>query len=168
VTGPVYYAAGILGGTFGTLCVRVEGCTGVIDCDGGRAVDVELVQDSAGPGVQDNPLLTSTALGDDAGPGAVELQCQQSFVQLAAGEGDDCVDALYPPASLVVYTTGHTAARFTNANPKIAEASIEGQGEPFNCPTWKMTDGPGRLAGAYLQEENDQAGDVANVNVIDD
>lgn len=31
-----------------------------------------------------------------------------------------------------------------------------------------MTDRPGRLAGAYSQEENDQAGDVANDNVIDD
>ena len=32
----------------------------------------------------------------------------------------------------------------------------------------RIENGPGRLVGAYLQEENPQAGDVANVNALDD
>lgn len=168
VGGPLYYSAPILGGTFGNLCVRVDGCEGVIDCDGGAAVDVLVMQDSAGPGVQNHPLITSTGEGDDGGPGAVELRCQQSFVQLPAGAGSDCTNATYPPASLVVYTTGRTEARFTNANPKVGDAMLALQGEAFTCAGWRTTDGPGQLAGAYLQEENPQAGDVANINVLDD
>jgi cysteine-rich repeat protein len=168
VSGPVYYTAPILGGIFGTLCVRIDDCDGIIDCDGGTPVDVEAVQDSAGPGVQNNALMTTTGLGDDGGPGAVELRCQQAFVQLAADEGRDCLNATYPPPSLVVYTTGHTQARFTNANPKIGTASIALSGERFDCAGWKITDGVGQLAGAYVQEENADAGDVANVNVLDD
>jgi cysteine-rich repeat protein len=168
VAGPLYYSAAILGGTFGNLCVRVDGCDGIIDCDGNSPVDVLTVQDSAGPGVQNNALMISTGLGEDGSPGAVELRCQQTFVQLAAGAGSQCTDATYPAPVTVAYTTGRTEAYFTNANPKVGDAMIALQGEPFSCAGWRMTDGPGQLAGAYLQEENDQAGDVANINVIDD
>ena len=39
---------------------------------------------------------------------------------------------------------------------------------PFDCAAWTTTDGPGMLAGTYLVEENPQAGDVANANLLDD
>src|SRR5262249_30592678 len=86
--GPTYYPGSILGGSFGTLCVRLSGCTGIVDCDGGTAVGVEVVQDSAGPGRQGNPVQTTTGLGGDGGPGAVLLTCQESVVQLPPGPVD--------------------------------------------------------------------------------
>src|SRR2546427_2964670 len=79
LSGPVYYTGPILGGAFGTLCFRVTACTGVVDCVGQTAVGVQLVQDSAGPGLRGNPVQATTGLG---GPGAALLTRQQSFVQL--------------------------------------------------------------------------------------
>ena len=60
LSGPVYYTGPILGGVFGTLCFRVTACTGIADCVGQTAVGVQLVQDSAGPGLQGNPVQVTT------------------------------------------------------------------------------------------------------------
>jgi virginiamycin B lyase len=168
VSGPVYYSAAILGGQFGYLCVRVDSCTGFVDCDGGTAVDVQVMQDSMGPGLNGGPVQITTGLGSDAGPGAVELRCQQAVNQLAPGAGSDCVNASYPPAQEVVYTTGTTHAGFTNGAPKIGTGMITQQGEHFSCVAWTTEDGPGKLAGASVFEETNQVGDVANLNVLDD
>ena len=167
VDGPVYYSAAILGGTFGRLCVRIDSCQGFVDCDGGTPVGVQVVQDSHGAGINGGPVVTTTGLGD-APPGAVELQCQQTFVQLDPGVMTPCENADYPPPALVVYTTGMTEASFENGNPKIGTGMISSSGESFQCSAWTTEDGPGVLAGAYLVEENPQAGDVANVNRLDD
>jgi hypothetical protein len=42
------------------------------------------------------------------------------------------------------------------------------QGQNFECAAWTTENGPGKLAGGFLFEEVEQAGDVANVNVLDD
>ncbi len=168
INGPVYYAAPILGGQFGTYCVRIDGCSGFIDCDGGSAVDTLMVQDSNGAGRNGMPVTLTTGLGSDDGPGAVQLDCQQSYVQLIAGGGMDCAAATYPPSSRVVYTTGAAEAFFLNGNPKVGNGSIRASGAPFSCSGWKTTDGPGKLAATFLVEEDPQAGDIANVNVLDD
>ncbi len=167
VDGPVYYSAAILGGTFGHLCVRIDSCTGFVDCDGGTPVGNRIVQDSRGPGINGGPVMLTTGLGE-ASPGAVELRCQQSFVQLAAGAPADCENAAYPESQLVVYSTGTVEASFENGNTKVGDGTITAHGEPFSCTAWSTENGAGQLAGAYLVEENPDAGDVANVNLLDD
>ncbi len=168
VSGPVYYSAGILGGQFGVLCVRIDSCTGFVDCDGGTKVDVDVTQDSMGPGRSGAPVEITTGLGADGGPGAVELRCQQAINQLPPGAGSDCMHASYPPVQEVVYTTGTTTAGFTNGAPKIGTGMMTQQGQNFECAAWTTENGPGKLAGGFLFEEVEQAGDAANANVLDD
>ena len=166
--GPAHYSAPILGGSFGRYCIRVDSCTGWIDCDGGSAVDVTVIQDSQGPGLQGEPVRITTGLGGDGGSGAVQLRCVQAFAQIQPGEGDDCTTAEYPEAGEVVYTTGTTQAYFENAAPKIGAGAIGATGTNFACETWGHEDGEGVLAASFLAEEDRQAGDVANVNLVDD
>jgi len=165
--GPLIYTGPILGGAFGTLCFRVSSCTGMVDCDGGTAVGVQLVQDSAGPGKQNNPVLATTGLGGDGGPGAVLLTCQQSFVQLQPGSAD-CANAAYPPDTTVYYTSGGLEEHFLNANPRVGTGEISITGQNFSCTDWATEDGPGQLATGFLVEEDPQAGDTANANLLDD
>jgi len=165
VSGPVYYTGPILGGAFGTLCFRLTSCTGIVDCDGGTAVGVQVVQDSAGPGVQGNPIVTTTGLGGDGGPGAVLLSCQQSFVQLPPGPAD-CTTINYPPDQPAAYTTGQAEGHFINGNPRVGTGEISITGENFTCATWSMENGRGRLATTFLVEEDPQAGDTANANLL--
>jgi virginiamycin B lyase len=167
VSGPVYYAGPILGGTFGTLCFRVTSCTGFVDCNGATAVGVQLVQDSAGPGVQGNPVQATTGLGGAGGSGAVLLTCQQSFVQLPPGPAD-CATAAYPVDQTAYYTTGQVEGHFQNGNPRIGTGEISVAGEDFSCAAWSTEDGPGKLTNGFLVEEFPEAGDTANVNLLDD
>ena len=146
----------------------IDSCTGFVDCDGGTKVDVDVTQDSMGPGLSGAPVEITTGLGADGGPGAVELRCQQAINQLPPGAGSDRIHASYPPVEEVVYTAGTTTAGFTNGAPKIATGMMTQRGENFECAAWTTENGPGRLAGGFLFEEVDQAGDVANVNVLDD
>jgi hypothetical protein len=41
-------------------------------------------------------------------------------------------------------------------------------GEPFSCAAWTVENGPGKLATSFLFEEDPQAGDTANANVLHD
>jgi virginiamycin B lyase len=167
VTGPVFYRAPILGGSFGNFCIRIDGCTGIVDCTGGTAVDAEVVQDSAGPGVQGNPKVVTTGLGADGGPGAVLLSCQQTFVQTAPSV-TDCTAVTYPAAEPAPYTTGRVEGRFDNAAALIGPGRIAVSGENFSCAAWTTEDGPGKLAATMLIESAPQAGDTANGAVLDD
>lgn len=168
VPGPVVFSAAILGGTYGTYCVRLDGCRGFIDCDGGSAVGVSTVQDSAGAGVQGNPPVIALGLGNAAPAGAAILDCAQSYVQLPPGHPAACAGSAYPPATRVVYTTGHAEGLFTAANPKVGTAALAVDGEPFSCASWNREDGPGALVGTFLVEEERQAGDIVNANLLDD
>src|SRR5581483_10945711 len=166
--GPVVFSAAILGGSYGTYCVRIESCTGMVDCDGGSASGVTTVQDSAGPGVQGKATVVTTGVGNDGGPGSLLLDCQQSYVQLLPGEGTDCAAAAYPAPARVVYTTGRADGLFTSADAKVGSASLSLTGENFACSSWPREDGPGALVGMFLVEDDPQAGDLANANRIDD
>jgi len=168
VTQPFIYRAAILGGTFGYMCFNISSCSGSIDCNGGTAVGVEVEQDSAGPGQQGNAVVTTTGLGGDGGSGAVLLSCQQAFFQIPGGQGDDCTAQTYPPETAVVYTTGQTEGHFLNAHVQIGTGQISISGENFVCRDWTSEDGPGQLAHSFLLEDDPQAGDTANVSVIDD
>jgi len=168
VSGPTYYSAPILNGQFGLLCVRIDSCSGFVDCDGGTAVDTLMVQDSNGPGLNGLDVSITTGLGEAGPAGTMQVDCMQTFVQLGPGEGDDCLAIEYPAPERAVYTTGTAEAFFINGAPKIGTGRILGSGEPFSCPSWTVTDGPGRLAATYLVEEDPRAGDVANLNVIGD
>jgi cysteine-rich repeat protein len=167
VAGPVYLTGPILGGFFGTLCFRVTSCTGFVDCEGRTAVGVQLVQDSAGPGLQGNPVVSTTGLGSPAGPGAALLTCQQSFIQLPVGTAD-CTTAPYPPDQTAYYTTGQVEAHFLNGNPRIGTGEMAVAGENFSCAGWATEHGPGELANGFLVEEDPQAGDTAEASVLSD
>ncbi len=168
VDGPVYYSSDILGGSFGFYCVRVDSCVGFVDCDGGSPVDVVVVQDSNGPGLNGLPVQITTGQGEPGPAGSVELSCTQTFVQLQPGEGSDCTTASYGPVETVVYTTGETEGFFINGAPKVGSGAIAGSGEPFDCANWQAEDGAGSLAGVFLVEDERQAGDVANTAILDD
>jgi cysteine-rich repeat protein len=164
VAGPIYYTGPILGGAFGTLCFRVTSCTGIVDCVGNTAVGVQVTQDSAGPGLQGNPVVTTTGLGSAGGPGAVLLACQESFVQLQGPA--DCATVTYPPDQVMAYTTGQVEGHFLDANPRVGTGEIAVTGQNFSCATWSTEGGPGALATGFLVEEDPQAGDTANANVL--
>jgi cysteine-rich repeat protein len=167
VAGPIFYRAPILGGTFGHFCVRISGCTGVVDCNGGTAADVDVVQDSAGPGKQGNPSTTTTRLGSDGGPGTVLLSCSQAVVQTAPEEAD-CTIASYPAEQATAYTTAAIEGHYLNGDPRIGTGRLALSGEPFVCADWSTENGPGKLAGIFLREDDPQAGDTANATLIDD
>ncbi|MEO8604610.1 MAG: carboxypeptidase regulatory-like domain-containing protein, partial [bacterium] len=82
LTGPVYFSVPILNGAFGYFCGRVTSCSGVVYCNGGTPADVLVEQDSAGPGLQNNPVVITTGLGPVGGPGTVVITCNQSTIQL--------------------------------------------------------------------------------------
>ncbi len=167
VAGPVVFRVPLLGGAFGNLCVRIASCSGFVDCGGTRPVGVEVVQDSAGPGTQGNPWMNTTGLGAPGGPGSVVLECAQAIRQVGPTV-TDCAAQTYPADRTVVYTTGRTEASYLNGDPRIGTGRIAVEGERFTCGAWTVENSPGQLAGAYLQENDPQAGDTANANVLDD
>jgi hypothetical protein len=97
----------------------------------------------------------------------VLITCAQALVQVPPPE-PDCRTIAYPADGTTVYTTGETEAHYLNGDPRIGTGEISVSGENFSCPAWSTEDGPGKLAGAYLMEADPQAGDTANVNLLDD
>ena len=57
---------------------------------------------------------------------------------------------------------------FLNGDPRIGTGQITVSGEAFVCSQWSIEDGPGVLAGSFLQEADPQAGDTANGLQLDD
>jgi hypothetical protein len=162
VNGPTYFRVPILGGAFGYFCGRITGCTGEVHCNGGAPADVLVEQDSAGSGRQNNPVVTTTGLGPDGGPGAVLLTCDLSTIQVNPPE-PDCTNVAYPADQPTVFTTGLMTARFQDAHATIGTGEIAASGEPFACAQWEAAGGPGAVVGAFLTEEAPQAGDTANL-----
>ena len=161
VSGPTYYEVPILGGAFGYFCGRITSCTGTVYCNGGVPSGVLVEQDSAGAGLQGNPVVTTTGLGPDGGPGTVLLTCNMSTLQVNPPE-PDCSTKTYPADQPTAFTTGSITARFDNAHATIGTGEISGAGANFLCSEWS-TLGTGALAGAFLIEEAPQAGDTANL-----
>ncbi len=167
VAGPVYFSIPILDGAFGYFCGRISSCTGHVYCNGGPPADVLVEQDSAGPGRQGNPVITTTGLGSDSGPGTVVLTCDQSTIQVSP-PAPDCTTQAYPADQPLVYTSGSVTGDYLNGDPRIGNGQITVAGEPFVCAQWTIEDGPGILAGSFLQEADPQAGDTANGLRLDD
>jgi hypothetical protein len=51
---------------------------------------------------------------------------------------------------------------------RIGTGEIVVAGENFVCAEWATENGPGKLATGFLVEEDPDAGDIANANVLDD
>jgi hypothetical protein len=136
-------------------------------CSGGAPAGVLVEQDSAGAGIQGNPVVTTTGLGSDAGPGTVVLACAMATRQVNP-PAPDCSMLAYPPDLPTAFTTGSLTARFVNAHATIGTGEVTSAGENFVCSAWSMEDGPGALLGAFLQEEAPQAGDTAQILRLDD
>jgi len=162
VSGPTYFRVPILGGAFGYFCGRITSCTGQVYCNGGASAGVLVEQDSAGAGKQGNPVITTTDLGPDGGPGTVILSCAMSTIQVNP-PAPDCTTRTYPPDQPTAFTTGAITGRFLNAHATIGTGEITSAGENFVCAQWSTSPGAGALAGVFLTEEAPQAGDTANI-----
>jgi cysteine-rich repeat protein len=167
VAGPLYFRVPILGGSFGYFCGRLTSCSGFVYCNGGAADGVLVEQDSGGQAETGNPIVVTTGLGDDGGPGTVLLTCEQSTIQVSP-PAPDCATRTYPPDVVTPYTTGAITGRLLNPYAQIGTGEIAIAGEPFVCSQWTTADGAGVLAGAFLQENAPQAGDVANALRLQD
>jgi cysteine-rich repeat protein len=167
LSGPTYFRVPILGGAFGYFCGRITSCTGQVYCRGGVPADVLVEQDSAGSGRQGNPVVTTTGLGSDGGPGTVVLTCGMATRQVSP-PAPDCSTVSYPADLPTVFTTGSLTARFLNAHATIGTGEITSAGENFLCADWSTEDGPGAVVGAFLTEEAAQAGDTAQILRFDD
>jgi len=97
----------------------------------------------------------------------VLLTCNQSTIQVSA-QTSDCTTPSYPPDVVTPYTTGAITGRLLNPYAQIGTGEIAIAGEPFACSQWTAADGAGVLAGAFLQENAPQAGDVANALRLED
>src|SRR5262249_37089015 len=124
-------------------------------------------QDSAGPGRQGNPVVTTTGLGSGGGPGTVILTCDQSTIQVNP-PAPDCATQTYAADQPSVYTTGAVTGDYLNGDPRIGNGQITVSGELFDCAHWSTEDGPGVLVSSFLQEADPQAGDTANGLRLDD
>jgi hypothetical protein len=130
----------------GKVCYRLvqdPANTGLVDCDGGSNVDVDLTVDSNGTG-DDGPLVFSLPGGADSGIGAAVIR-----VLMQAGAAYDasieCPDADYSqdgdPSPMVqtAFTTGLATATILNAvqqNGSIATSVVAQAGQPFDCSNW--------------------------------
>lgn len=102
-------------------------------------------------------------------PGAlVANRAGQVFALRQGGSRPDCATIAYPADQTVVYTTGETEGHYLNGDPRVGTGEIRVTGENFTCGAWATEDGPGKLGGAFLMEADPQAGDTANVTLIDD
>ena len=96
VTGLVYFSVPILNGAFGYFCDRITSCTGHVYCNGGPPADMLVEQDSAGPGLQGNPVVTTTGLGDNGAAGTVVLTCDSPIIPVPP-PAPDCPSLTSPP-----------------------------------------------------------------------
>ncbi len=147
------------GGT--TLCNHViaAGSSGMIDCDGGTALGVRLVE----PGGVTPPGTPETGLGADAGPGAVQLNVMQAVAEIeniaapCNAETPGFADAIQ-----AIYTTANYYA-------EKGIVSAEKDGENFSCDEWTTTDGPGMLVtGVVASDPRVPGGNVANITRLAD
>ncbi len=171
-----------------TLCVKIfaEGSTGVIDCDGGTAHDVEGVIDSNGNG-DNGPFEIETGQGDAAlaGPGAVTLRVERVLsinLPASAGVGTEyCAVANYddplanpnvnPKGGVADFPTAFTTTRGTGTllNPAQGgnQVTLSVTGQAFSCATWSTSASRGVLA-APLPGPDQVVGDTMNGFILSD
>jgi len=131
-----------IGGT--VICTKLiaAGSSGFVDCDGGSALDVQLVE-APGPGA--TPGVPLPGQGSDAGPGAAQLNLQQQIAEIA--DFELTCDASTPGFGDEITTIFTTA---TYSAEKGTVARLAKTGENFDCANWTMTDGPGMLAAGVV------------------
>ena len=98
---------------------------------------------------------------------ATAVEVSQAVVQTAPDQAD-CTIASYPPEQATAYTTTAIEGHYLSGDPRIGTGRLALSGEPFVCADWMTENGPGKLAGVFLMEDDPQAGDTANATLIDD
>ena len=168
-TGPVFYSAGILGGQFGTLCVRIDSCAGFVDCDGGSAVGTLMVQDSNGPGLERlaDQRHDRARRGRRSRRRAARLPTEHRSARRRPRQPTAPPPPIRPPAASSTPPAARRRSTST-AFRRSAPAPSNRAARRSTVPRWEVTDGPGKLAATFLFEEDPQAGDTANVVVLDD
>jgi hypothetical protein len=169
-----------------TLCVKqfAAGSSGSIDCNGGTAYGVELI-DSGG---DVPPVAPATGRGADSGAGAAQLNVMQTIAEVGnrcnVGTGrcttsagnctrdSDCVNnfatslpcdatTAFPSPVSVVYTTADFLAR-------KGAVQVSRAGENFNCAAWTTAEGDGVLVAGVVDFDDRLGGNVANLIRIAD
>jgi cysteine-rich repeat protein len=126
--------------SFGYICVRLSSCTGIVDCNGGTPVGVQVEQDSAGPGKQ-GTRPTTTGSVRTAARARCSSRARRRWCRRPAAE-PDCSTIAYPPDGTTVYTTGETEAHYLNGDPRIGTGEISVSGENFSCPAGRARTDP--------------------------
>lgn len=177
----------------GVACTKffAAGSSGTIDCDGGTAHDIDLVQDSNGTGENGEPVY-STGLGNpiEAGPGAatlrlartisVNITCNPQSPSCNApsicpgidyenpGSTPNLSDVIEGP---LVLTTRRATARVLEPRQggDVLSFPVPVDGENFTCSTWSQEDAQGRLAGPVGALDALQGAlDTVNVFLLED
>jgi len=172
-------------------CLRFypETAEGELYCNGraNQGVDVTLTAPTGTfprnePRVQD----LETGLGDSAPPGSMELRMMYQLARVSEGENanqnacltlPECgpcptfpncpinlIKDCYQPPELGVFSTGTV-----NVTKGDVVLQLPGDplpppgvpGEPFDCATWQVSDGPGRLVLPQADFDNELVGDTA-------
>lgn len=120
-----------------------------------------------------NSPVTNTSINPGTGAGGlVVLECRDSTV--FGPLGTNCATLTYGPERVSVYTTGSSTAAITNECPPDAatnrRATVSATGENFQCSSWSVENGPGKLLIPAVAEQPDArvAGDVAALILVDD
>jgi len=172
------------------LCLRIypETASGELYCNGrtGEGVDLQLTAPS-GTFPRDEPRVQTleTGLGDSAPPGSMELRVMYQVARASEGDNanqDACLTFpeceacptfpncpvsltknCYQPLEEGVFTTG--TANVTKGSivlqlPGDPTPPPGVTGEPFDCATWQVGDGPGRLVFPLTDYDNELVGDT--------
>jgi cysteine-rich repeat protein len=121
----------------GRVCVKVRpdyDQVGLVDCDGGSNVDVNLSIDSQGGGAALPATLTVPANATDSGAGAAV-----AYIIIEAGTTGDnttpCEDAIYGAPVHTAVTTGLARSEIVNGFA-VGTVAISLSGQPFDCGNW--------------------------------
>jgi cysteine-rich repeat protein len=121
----------------GRVCTKVRpdyDRVGLLDCDGGSNVDVELSVDSNGAGVESPPTFTVGGNPGDSGAGAAV-----AYVVVEAGQTVDdatpCENAIYDAPLPIALTTGTATSEILNGLV-VGNVSVSLSGQPFDCANW--------------------------------
>jgi hypothetical protein len=146
-----------------TVCVKLVASTtrGVLDCNGGSALDVRVTQDLP------EPAEIETRVGLDAGTGAAALSASVAIVRLPVGSSpQDCATADIVGGFRTELTTATASATVRNTI-QGGDVSIAATGTNFDCDGWTETDGPGTFVFTF-PEIDTPVGDTVNALVLAD
>jgi hypothetical protein len=162
----VRLALGLAGGSVLCVHLRAQESSGVIDCDGGSAHDVQSTLGKHGDDPGFNYGL-ATFNGGDAGPGAATLLASVAVTLLRPGAPlSGCDSAPDGPRISTALTTATATARVRDIDSGET-VSIAATGANFDCARLTETDTPGTLVLPF-PAANTIVGDTANVVILAD